>query len=65
VVEIDHPLFGTIRRHGLPAVLSESPGRTDPGCVRGQHNRAILAELGYREGEIDEFERSGVVFPPD
>jgi crotonobetainyl-CoA:carnitine CoA-transferase CaiB-like acyl-CoA transferase len=62
VVEIDHPLFGTIRRHGLPAVLSDSPGRTDPGCVRGQHNRTILAELGYADDEIDGFERDGIVF---
>ena len=45
--DIEHPLFGTIRRHGLPAVLSETPGRLAPGSLRGQHTIPILTELGY------------------
>ena len=46
-VDIEHPLFGTIRRHGLPALLSETPGRIAPGSLRGQHTESILRELGY------------------
>ena len=63
--DIEHPLFGTIRRHGLPALLSETPGRIAPGCLRGQHTEAILQELGYSEGQIAELEDKSVVFGPD
>ena len=38
--DIEHPLFGTIRRHGLPAVLSETPGRLAPGCAPGPAHRS-------------------------
>jgi len=30
----------------------------------GQHNRAILAEHGYRDDEIADLEAGGVVIPP-
>ena len=62
--DVEHPLFGTIRRHGLPAHLSETPGRLAPGCLRGQHTHAILAELGYSPEEIDKLESNNVVFGP-
>jgi crotonobetainyl-CoA:carnitine CoA-transferase CaiB-like acyl-CoA transferase len=63
--DIEHPLFGTIRRHGLPALLSETPGRIAPGCLRGEHTDAILRELGYNEEQIAELEAKKVVFGPD
>ena len=63
--DVEHPLFGTIRRHGLPAALSETPGRLAPGCLRGQHTEAILQELGYTEEQIAELEAKKVVFGPD
>jgi crotonobetainyl-CoA:carnitine CoA-transferase CaiB-like acyl-CoA transferase len=63
--DIEHPLFGTIRRHGVPAHLSETPGRVAPGCLRGQHTRSILAELGYAPDEIEKLEANNVVFGPD
>ncbi|HXY91938.1 MAG TPA: CoA transferase [Acidimicrobiia bacterium] len=64
-VDIEHPLFGVIRRHGLPAALSETPGRVAAGCSRGEHTRAILAELGYSPDDVAGLERDGVVFGPD
>jgi crotonobetainyl-CoA:carnitine CoA-transferase CaiB-like acyl-CoA transferase len=64
-VEVDHPLFGRIRRHSAPVAFSETPSRVAPGCLRGQHNRSILAGAGYTEAEIDALEETGVVFPPD
>jgi crotonobetainyl-CoA:carnitine CoA-transferase CaiB-like acyl-CoA transferase len=63
--EIEHPLYGTIRRHGVPAMLSETPGRVAPGCLRGQHTRAILEELGYDAAAIAALEERKVVFGPD
>jgi crotonobetainyl-CoA:carnitine CoA-transferase CaiB-like acyl-CoA transferase len=64
-VDIEHPIFGSIRRHGAPAILSDTPGRVAAGCVRGQHTRAILTELGYSDSDVAKFEADGVVFGPD
>jgi crotonobetainyl-CoA:carnitine CoA-transferase CaiB-like acyl-CoA transferase len=63
--DIEHPLFGTIRRHGLPAKLSETPGRIAPGCLRGQQTRTILEELGYSAEQIAALVAAKVVFDPD
>jgi crotonobetainyl-CoA:carnitine CoA-transferase CaiB-like acyl-CoA transferase len=63
--DIEHPLFGTIRRHGPPAMLSETPGRVAAGCLRGQHTESILAELGYTPEQISGLEGNKVVFGPD
>ena len=49
---------------GCPRTLSETPGRLAPGCLRGQHTHAILAELGYSPEEIDKLESNNVVFGP-
>ena len=46
-VAFEHPLFGEMVRAAPPVAFSETPGRVAPPCLRGQHNRAILAELGY------------------
>ena len=43
-------------RAAPPVTFSETPGRVAPPCLRGQHNRSILAELGYSDDEIDDFE---------
>lgn len=62
-VAIEHPQFGEMIRSSPPVEFSETPGRVDLPCGRGQHNRSILAELGYTDGEIDEFETSLVIIP--
>jgi crotonobetainyl-CoA:carnitine CoA-transferase CaiB-like acyl-CoA transferase len=61
VAEVDHPSFGRIVRHGLPVRFSETPGRLAPGCILGQHTRAILEELGYAPERIAELEEKQVV----
>ncbi len=63
-VEIDHPRFGPLVVAAPPVRLSETPGRIGLPCERGQHNRVILAEVGFTEDEIAKFEANGVVFPP-
>ena len=63
-VTFEHPLFGEMVRAAPPVACSDTPGRVAPPCVRGQHNRAILAELGYDDARIAELEAAGVVIPP-
>jgi crotonobetainyl-CoA:carnitine CoA-transferase CaiB-like acyl-CoA transferase len=64
-VAVEHPLFGEIVRAAPPIAYSETPGRVAPPCVRGQHNRVILTELGYSEADITKFEDINVITPPD
>jgi crotonobetainyl-CoA:carnitine CoA-transferase CaiB-like acyl-CoA transferase len=63
-VVIEHPRFGPMVVAAPSVRLSETPGRVGLPCMRGQHNRSVLAELGYSEDEIDKFEANGIVFPP-
>ena len=63
-VSYHHPLFGEMVRAAPPISFSETPGRVDPPCMRGQHNRSIMEELGYTGDEIAELETSGAVIPP-
>lgn len=65
VVEAEHPLFGAMRRSGPAVRFSETPARLAPQCLRGEHNRAVLAELGLADDELDRLETAGVVIPPD
>jgi crotonobetainyl-CoA:carnitine CoA-transferase CaiB-like acyl-CoA transferase len=59
--EVEDPTFGRVVRHGVPVKLSKTPGRVAPGCRRGQHNDAILVELGYTSDEIATLKSSAVV----
>jgi crotonobetainyl-CoA:carnitine CoA-transferase CaiB-like acyl-CoA transferase len=62
VVELDHPVLGTIRQVAPPFALSATPGavRTPPPTL-GEHTDAILAEAGYDAGEIARLRAEGVV----
>jgi crotonobetainyl-CoA:carnitine CoA-transferase CaiB-like acyl-CoA transferase len=64
-IAIEHPQFGEIVRAAPPITFSETPGRVAPPCVRGQHNRSILTELGFSDGDIAKFEDLDVIAPPD
>jgi len=51
-----------MRLVGLPFKLSATPGL--PGSAPpapGQHNREVLANLGFNEAEIDDLDREGVL----
>ncbi|HUF96814.1 MAG TPA: CoA transferase [Ilumatobacter sp.] len=62
-VTVEHPLFGEMVRAAPPVTFSETPGRVAPPCQRGQHNRSILAEVGYSDDEIARFEADEIVIP--
>ncbi|BBY93406.1 hypothetical protein MGALJ_30750 [Mycobacterium gallinarum] len=63
-VAVDHPIFGEMVRAAPPVSFSETPGRVAPPCLRGEHNRLILTELGYSDGDITKLEELNVVIPP-
>jgi crotonobetainyl-CoA:carnitine CoA-transferase CaiB-like acyl-CoA transferase len=62
VPEVDHPVAGPVKTLGLPVKFSETPGAVvRPAPLYGQHNREILAEIGYDPAEIDTLMASGAL----
>jgi crotonobetainyl-CoA:carnitine CoA-transferase CaiB-like acyl-CoA transferase len=56
--------FGEMVHAAPPVMFSETPGRYDPPCVRGEHNRSILIELGYSDEDINGLEAACAIIPP-
>ena len=62
IQELTHPEYGPIKQLGIPVKLSETPGIVEgPPPLFGEHNREVLAMLGYSEEQIEECRRLGVV----
>jgi crotonobetainyl-CoA:carnitine CoA-transferase CaiB-like acyl-CoA transferase len=60
-----HGTVGPMEICGAPFRFLESPARVRCAApALGEHNREILAELGYSEREVDELERAGVALQP-
>ena len=62
IVELEHPLIGTVRSLGNPMHFSHTPitYRLPPPML-GQHTDEILQELGYDEAEVRKLKESGTV----
>jgi crotonobetainyl-CoA:carnitine CoA-transferase CaiB-like acyl-CoA transferase len=62
VVELEHPLIGTVRSLGNPIHLSHTPitYRLPPPTL-GQHTDEVLSELGYDEQGIEELRNAAAV----
>lgn len=62
IFEYDHPGLGRVRQPRPAAQFDATPPATEPiAPTLGEHGRAILAEHGYSEGEIDALISSGVM----
>jgi crotonobetainyl-CoA:carnitine CoA-transferase CaiB-like acyl-CoA transferase len=62
LVEVVHPTKGRMIQPGVGFRLSESPlGVRNPAPLLGQDSRAVLAELGYSAGEIEQVIEKGIV----
>jgi crotonobetainyl-CoA:carnitine CoA-transferase CaiB-like acyl-CoA transferase len=57
----DHEVFGPFWRAPVKVHLSATSPRIEPVAGLGEHTRAILAELGRDEDEIDRLVAAGVV----
>jgi crotonobetainyl-CoA:carnitine CoA-transferase CaiB-like acyl-CoA transferase len=62
VVEMEHPVEGTVRSLGIPVKLSETPGEIRrPAPLLGEHTEETLAELGYSKAEIADLREREVI----
>ena len=62
VKELTHPEYGPLRYVGIPVKLSDTPGELQGPPPRfGEHNRDVLAELGYDGHAIDQLAMSNVI----
>jgi crotonobetainyl-CoA:carnitine CoA-transferase CaiB-like acyl-CoA transferase len=60
--DIDHPRLGEFTVTTSPLDLSETPVREPEHTpVLGEHNREVLAELGYSDEQIEAFVEDGVL----
>jgi formyl-CoA transferase len=62
VVEMDHPVEGTVKGLGIPVKLSETPGKIRrPAPLLGEHTEETLMGLGYSEAEIADLRERSVI----
>jgi len=62
VQELTHPEYGPLRYVGIPIKMSDTPGEMQSSPPRfGEHNRAVLKELGYDERAIESLATSNVI----
>jgi formyl-CoA transferase len=53
VVELEHPVEGTVRALGMPVKLSDTPGENRrPAPLLGEHTEEVLREAGLEADEI-------------
>jgi crotonobetainyl-CoA:carnitine CoA-transferase CaiB-like acyl-CoA transferase len=51
-VDINHPRFGELWRHGPTINFNKTPGRVNRGPLKGENNLSVLMELGYSNKEV-------------
>ncbi|MFT5033342.1 MAG: crotonobetainyl-CoA:carnitine CoA-transferase CaiB-like acyl-CoA transferase [Bacteroidia bacterium] len=62
LVNLPHPVLGTVGHVGVPYELSETPAEVQsPPLIVGQYTREILTELGYSKAEQEALFAASVV----
>lgn len=62
IVEMQHPVEGTVKGLGIPVKLSNTPGRVRSAApLLGEHTDDVLARHGYSAGEIAALRESEAV----
>jgi crotonobetainyl-CoA:carnitine CoA-transferase CaiB-like acyl-CoA transferase len=62
VAKVDHPKLGSREMVGQPIHMSRTPWKMRSATGEpGEHNRAILAELGYNEAQIAALRKERVI----
>jgi crotonobetainyl-CoA:carnitine CoA-transferase CaiB-like acyl-CoA transferase len=61
--ELEHPVIGASRYSTLPMRFSRGPERIHRrhAPLLGEHNDALLRELGLTQSEIDALDAAGVI----
>jgi crotonobetainyl-CoA:carnitine CoA-transferase CaiB-like acyl-CoA transferase len=52
VTHVEHPKHGRLKVHGTPWQFSETPAKPGIAPELGEHNDAVLGELGYSPAEL-------------
>ena len=61
VIEVDHPRAGKVREVGFPWKFSTFTPKAGIAPELGEHNLAILRELGYSDTDIAQLKKEGVI----
>jgi len=62
ILEMEHPVLGTIRVVNSPVVFSETPSSPAmPQPLLGQHTEEVLSDIGYDWDDIITFKDDGVI----
>lgn len=62
IVELEHPLAGLVKSLANPVHFSDTPvSYRLPAPTLGEHNAAVLGELGYTPAEVRAFAEKGVI----
>lgn len=62
VVEMEHPVEGTIRGLGIPVKLSDTPGAVRRAApLLGEHTTATLAGIGFTAEQINDLADRGII----
>jgi alpha-methylacyl-CoA racemase len=62
LIEVEHPTLGKFKQTGIAPKLSQTPGKVRTlSPLLGEHSQEILLELGYSQGEIENWRQEGVI----
>ena len=61
VTHVEHPKHGRLKVHGTPWQFSETPARPGIAPELGEHNDAVLGELGYSPAELADLRARKVI----